>query len=95
MAASAVIMVSLLVRERKRCRIKVLIPSIIGEMFGWLFISAAAAVIVLSSWAIPPSAIVETHNPLSFWSWILVWIGLCISSLFRYLDLRLHYRSHR
>lgn len=91
--ASIVIMTSLLIREKK-CKLRILIPSIIGEMFGWLFVSSAAWVIVLTAWWIPPSAVVDVHNPLSFWSWILVWVGLGISSFFRYLDLRHHYRSN-
>lgn len=93
--ASVVIMGSLLVREFRQCNIRVVIPSIIGEMFGWLFVSAAAAVILLTSWYIPPSAVVDEGNALSFWSWILVWLGLGISAFLRYLDLRLHYRNNR
>jgi hypothetical protein len=91
--ASVAIMTSLLIREGKGCRMKVLIPSIIGEMFGWLFVSSAAWVIVLTAWWIPPSAVVNTNDPVSFWSWILVWVGLGISSFYRYIDLRHHYRS--
>lgn len=92
-AASIVIMLALLIREKKNCRYKVLVPSIIGEMFGWLFVSAAAWVIVLSSWWIPPSAIAHPDDPISIWSWVLVWAGLGISSFLRYLDLRHYYRS--
>lgn len=94
MVASVVIMASLIIREKKSCKINVLIPSIIGEMFGWLFISTASAVIILSSWWIPPSALVEETNSVSFFAWILIWLGLGISSFLRYLDLRIHYRSH-
>lgn len=94
MAASLVIMGSLIVREFNKNNIRVIVPSLIGEMFGWLFVSAGAWVIVITSWWIPPSAIADVDNPVSFWSWIAVWLGLGISSFLRYLDLRLHYRSH-
>lgn len=93
--ASLIIMFSLIVREKKRCKIKILVPSIIGEMFGWLFISAASLVIVLTSFWIPPSAVVLEDSPLSTFLWILVWLGLGVSSLFRYLDLRKYYGVHR
>lgn len=92
--SSIVIMLALVVREFKNCKINVIIPSIAAEMFGWLFVSAAACVIVLTSWYIPPASVIIENNPLSFWSWIFVWLGLGISAFMRYLDLRLHYRSH-
>lgn len=93
MTAAVVIMVSLLLRTKCHDRCKILIPSIVGETYGWLFVSAAAWVIVISSPWIPPSAIVESGNHISFWSWIAVWVGLGISSLFRHIDLKKFYRS--
>lgn len=93
--ASLIIMLSLIIREKKRCRVKVLVPSIIGEMFGWLFISAASWVIVLTAFWIPPSAVVLDDSVLSTFLWVLVWLGLGVSSFFRYLDLRKHYGVHR
>lgn len=92
--ASLAIMLSLIVRESRKCKMKILIPSLIAEMFGWLFVSAGAFVIVFTSWYIPPSAVVDENSTLSLWLWILLWLGLGISSFMRYLDLRLHYRSH-
>ena len=93
MTAAAIIMISLMLRTRCKNRCKILIPSIVGETYGWLFISAAAWVIVISSPWIPPSAIVEAGNQISFWSWIAVWVGLGLSSFFRYIDLKRFYRS--
>jgi hypothetical protein len=93
MAASIIIMISLLIREKKKCRVKLLVTSIIGEMFGWLFVSSASWVIVLTSWYVPPSLMVEANNPISFWAWVLVWIGLGVASFMRYMDLKHYYRS--
>lgn len=93
MAASATIMISLLFRTVCKQKCRYIIPSIVGETYGWLFISAAAWVIVVSSPWIPPSAIVEANNHLSFWSWIAVWVGLGLASFLRYLDLKRFYRS--
>ena len=93
MIASAIIMAALLFRTKCNGKCKILIPSIVGETYGWLFISAAAWVIVLTSPWIPPSAIVDVGNHISFWSWVAVWVGLGIASFFRYLDLKRFYRS--
>lgn len=95
MTAAMIIMVSLLLRSRcrRKSNCKILVPSIIGETFGWLFISAASWVIVVSAPWIPPSAIVESENHISFWSWIFVWVGLGTASFFRYIDLKRFYRS--
>lgn len=93
MTASVTIMLSLILRSVCRTRSKCIIPSIVGETYGWLFISAAAWVIVISSPWIPPSAIIDAGNHISFWSWIAVWVGLGIASFFRYIDLKNFYRS--
>lgn len=92
--SALVIMASLVIRQIYCYKMKIVVPSIATEMFGWLFVSAAAFVIVLTSWYVPPSAIVVEENAVSFWSWVFVWLGLGISAFLRYLDLRLHYRSH-
>ena len=93
MSASATIMIALIFRTWCGIKCRYLIPSVVGETYGWLFISAAAWVIVLSSPWIPPSAVVEAENHLSFWSWIAVWVGLGLSSFLRYIDLKRFYRS--
>lgn len=93
MAAAVIIMTSLIARTWCKGKCKLLIPTIIGETFGWLFVSAAAWVIVVSSPWVPPSAIVESGNHISFWSWIAVWVGLGLSSFFKYIDLKRFYRS--
>jgi hypothetical protein len=93
MVASATIMLSLILRTWCGVNCKYLIPSVVGETYGWLFISTAAWVIVLSSPWIPPSAVVEAENHLSFVSWIAVWVGLGLSSFLRHIDLKRFYRS--
>lgn len=93
MIASFVIMLSLILRTWCNGKCKMLVPTIIGETFGWLFISAAAWVIVVSSPWIPPSAIVDAGDRVSFWAWIAVWVGLGLTSFFRYIDLKRFYAS--
>lgn len=93
MFASFLIMLSLIMRTWCSNKCKYLIPSIVGETYGWLFVSAAAWVIVVSSPWISPSAIVDAGNHVSFWAWVSVWVGLGLASLFRYIDLKRFYRS--
>lgn len=89
--ASLMIMLSLIVREKKKCRITVLIPSIVGEAFGWLFVSTASLAIALTSWLIPPTNVVD-HNEYAIFIWFILWLGLAISSFLRSLDLKRHYK---
>ena len=93
--SSIAIMTALLVKQfsRGNCIKKILIPSLIGEMFGWLFISAASWVIVLTAWVLPPSAI--DLNGQESVVWTLLWLALAICAGMRYIDLRLLYRGHK
>lgn len=63
------------------------VGSLIVEMFGWLFISSASAVIALTTPWIPPSAFASTEGPL-LWVWFFLWGGLAAASFVRYLDIR-------
>lgn len=89
--ASLMIMLSLIVREKKKCKMKILIPSIIGEAYGWFFIAAAATVIAVTAWIIPPSAFMIERDYIEF-IWFVLWVGLAISSFMRYMDLKKHYK---
>lgn len=66
--------------------------SIVVEMFGWLFVSVAAAMIALSSYWIPPAVFVDPHPEdgphLILWTWIAIWAGLAIATFVRYMDMR-------
>lgn len=93
MLASSSIMTALIVKQFFNKKSAIVIGAIIAEMFGWVFISAAATVIVLTSWWIPPAA-VQLNYEVQL-AWILLWIGLAISSGMRYLDLRFLYRGSK
>lgn len=84
--ASVVVMFSLGCRRRKWP-----VLSLMGEMYGWLFISAASFASVLLY-----IGSVFGNSPQSWASWfvlIVVWFGLFISSGLRFLDLFNVYRS--
>lgn len=68
------------------------VRAVISEMFGWLFVSSAAWVITLTSWWIPPAIFVPPY-PVDDHGWVLaiwivIWFGLAVSSLLKYLDIR-------
>jgi len=85
-AASAIIMFSLTCRRKKWP-----VLSLIGEMYGWLFVSAASIATVLLY-----IGVVLGDAPSSWTSWIVmisIWFGLFIASGLRFLDLFNVYRS--
>ena len=85
-AASAIIMFSITCRRKKWP-----VLSLIGEMYGWLFVSAASIATVLLY-----IGVVLGDAPSSWTSWIVmisIWFGLFIASGLRFLDLFNVYRS--
>lgn len=84
--ASVIVMISLSCR-RRRCPVL----SLMGEMYGWLFISAASFASVLMY-----IGSVFGGAPQSWAAWgilLIVWFGLFIASGLRFLDLFNVYRS--
>lgn len=85
-ASSAIIMFSLFCRGKKWP-----VLSIMGEMYGWLFVAAASIATVL----LYISAILNGALP-DWSSWIVItsiWFGLFIASGLRFLDIFNIYRS--
>lgn len=86
--AGAVIMGAILLRRIE----KHVICSIVMEMFGWLFVAVAAAVITLTACFIPPSVFADPSPndgfPLIHITWMVIWGGLAVASFIRYLDMR-------
>lgn len=86
MTAAAVIMASLLCKKASRP-----VFSLMGEMYGWMFIAAAS----LATTLMYVGAVL--HNaPTSWWLWgilVTVWVGMTIASSIRSFDLFLVYRS--
>ena len=84
--ASAIIMFSITCRRKKWP-----VLSLMGEMYGWLFVSAASiATVLLYLGAILGGV------PSDWTSWIVmisIWLGLFIASGLRFLDLFNVYRS--
>ena len=88
MTAAAVIMASLLCKRASRP-----VFSLMGEMYGWMFVAAAS----LATSLMYISAILH-HEPSSWWLWgilFTIWVGMTIASSLRSFDLFLVYRSLR
>lgn len=86
MTAAAVIMLSLTCKRASRP-----VFSLMGEMYGWMFVAAASAATSLMY----IGAILH-HAPSSWWLWgilFTVWVGMTIASSIRSFDLFLVYRS--
>jgi len=86
MFAGLIIMLSLGCRRRKYP-----VLALMGEMYGWLFVSSASIAIMLTE-----LGAIMTKSPTSWWEWGImmgVWTGLLISSFVRFIDLFFVYRS--
>ena len=86
MTAAAVIMLSLTCKRASRP-----VFSLMGEMYGWMFVAAAS---LATSLMYIGSAI--SHTPSSWWLWSILftmWVGMTIASSIRSFDLFLVYRS--
>ena len=86
MASSLVIMLSLSCRKDKHP-----VLALMGEMYGWIFIAAAASATAVSYLTTflngGPESIV------SWFIWLLIWVGMATASMVRALDLYNFYRS--
>jgi hypothetical protein len=98
--AGVMIMLALIVKQlglSKRFKVKVkpriVVSAIIGEMFGWLFVSAAATVIAVTAWILPPTAL--SFDPDLTWIWFALWTGLAASAGARFRDMRNVYKHVR
>lgn len=83
--ASLVVMVSLSMRKKKYP-----VFSLMGEMYGWMFISAAAFATVILYFGF-----LLNGAPQSWWLWGMlasIWFGLAVASGVRFLDLFSVYR---
>lgn len=84
--SAAVIMAALLCSRKKHP-----VLALMGEMYGWFFIAAAAMATSFSYLS------VFLHDgPNSWFSWFIwlsIWVGMAVASLFRSLDLYNFYRS--
>lgn len=83
MGSATMIMVSLAMQTCKTYPIQ----AIALEMFGWLFVSAAAAVIALSSAWFPTSAFDQDSFVIDI-AWIILWVGLSAASYVRWWSMR-------
>jgi hypothetical protein len=86
MAASAVVIVSLLCHRQKHP-----VMALMGEIYGWGFIAAAATATALSYLSV--FFVGGAENWFSWTIWLTIWIGMAVASLFRSLDLYTFYRS--
>ena len=86
MIASGVIMASLTCNRKKKP-----IFALIGEMYGWLFIAAAATATALSY--VGSLVITSPDNVYSWFIWFSIWVGMATASAVRACDLYNFYRS--
>ena len=85
MVSSGFIMASLLCKRQKHP-----VLALMGEMYGWFFIAAAAT----ATFLVYLVALYHGVDSVSVWFiWFLIWVGLAIASAVRGIDLFLFYRS--
>jgi hypothetical protein len=85
MVAAGFIMASLLCKRQKHP-----VLALMGEMYGWFFIAAAA----LATSIIYLVALYHGVSSFSVWAvWFVIWMGLFFASAVRAIDLFYFYRS--
>lgn len=85
MISSGFIMASLLCKRQKHP-----VLALMGEMYGWFFIAAAA----LATSIVYLVALYNGVNNFSVWAiWFLIWAGMAIAAGVRAFDLFYFYRS--
>jgi len=85
MIASGFIMASLLCKRQKHP-----VLALMGEMYGWFFIAAAA----LATSIIYLVALYHGIGSFAVWSvWFVIWVGMFIAASVRAIDLFYFYRS--
>lgn len=85
MVSSSFIMASLLCKRQKHP-----VLALMGEMYGWFFIAAAATATAL----VYLFSLHQGVGNVAVWFiWFLIWVGLAIASIVRGIDLFLFYRS--
>lgn len=67
------------------------VGSLMAEMYGWFFISAAATATALSYFSV--FFVGGADNWLSWIIWMAIWVGMAFASMFRSIDLYNFYRS--
>lgn len=88
MISAGVIMIALSCKRAKRP-----IFTLMGEMYGWLFVCAASVATTLMY-----IGSILNDAPSSWWLWgilVFVWSGMSVASGVRFLDLLYVYRSIR
>lgn len=85
MVSSGFIMASLLCKRQKHP-----VLALMGEMYGWFFIAAAAT----ATFLVYLVSLYHGVDSVAVWFiWFLIWVGLAIASAVRGIDLFLFYRS--
>ena len=85
MISSGFIMASLLCKRQKHP-----VLALMGEMYGWFFIAAAA----LATSLVYLVSFYHGVESVAIWFiWFLIWVGLAVASAVRGIDLLIFYRS--
>lgn len=71
-------------------RVKNPVWSLMSEMYGWFFIAAAAIATALSYFSVFFTGGAE--NWISWFIWLVIWVGMAVAAIFRSLDLFIFYR---
>lgn len=70
--------------------------AIAWEMFGWLFVATATAVISLTTFVFPPTALTEANSTTEILlAWMLLWGATAAASFAKFLHIRRFIRSRR
>lgn len=70
--------------------------AIAWEMFGWLFVSSATAVIAITTFIFPPTALTDPNSPTEILlAWMLLWGATSVATFAKFLHIRRFIRSRR
>ena len=97
-SSGVMIMAALVIKQcalRGVCRRDgIIVRAVIGEMYAWLFAAVAAAVIVATSWYVPPTALHFDGTTQQIVAWSALWAAVALAALIRFRDMRGYYLNN-
>lgn len=70
--------------------------AIAWEMFGWLFVASATAVISITTFLFPPTALTAPDSPTEILlAWMFLWGAVAVASTAKFLHIRRFIRNRR
>lgn len=70
--------------------------AIAWEMFGWLFVATATAVIAATTFVFPPTALITPESPTEILiAWMFLWGATAVASFMKFMHIRHFIRSKK